>query len=92
MKKKFKEGDLVHLNPKSKWNYGNTSNPIRTLGEVIDTNGTGSFIGLPIRVEWVNEKINSYENKDLLLATESIILKYLNKSLKDELKKLGIKS
>jgi len=57
--------DTVRLNPLSRWNKGNISNPVDTDGIIMKFNTNVPF---GIEVLWDNEELNSYNLADLVLV------------------------
>ena len=68
----MKVGDTVRLNPLSRWNKGNVSNPIDTDGVIFNYQEN---IPLGIDVAWDNAEINSYSKKDLVLVVSCEVAK-----------------
>jgi hypothetical protein len=65
----MKVGDKVKLNPDSVWNDGLICNPLNTEGEIhfIDLD----IDDLSITVLWANGTLNSYNDFDLLLNSDT---------------------
>lgn len=61
----MKTGDTVRLNPLSRWNKGNVSNPVDTDGIIMKFN---TNIPFGVDVLWDNEELNSYNQIDLVLV------------------------
>lgn len=68
----MKVGDTVRLNPLSKWNNGNISNPIDTDGVIINYK-ENTLLG--IDVVWDIEEINAYSKTDLVLVRSCEVAK-----------------
>ncbi len=75
----IKLGDIVRLNPLSKWNNNTKYNPIDTDGEIIE------YINMPfgILVLWDNGEKNHYNKKDLVLVRSAVV--EITPEVKDEL-------
>ncbi|MFZ1704436.1 MAG: hypothetical protein WAT79_08810 [Saprospiraceae bacterium] len=68
----MKVGDTVRLNPLSRWNKGNISNPIDTDGVILTCQQNISF---GIEVLWDNGEKNSYSKIDLVLVKSCEIVR-----------------
>ncbi len=66
-KMSLKIGDKVKLNPESRFNDGSVFNPLDTLGVITSTDTFHDFL-----VEWDNDEVNSYYEKDLIKQEEVI--------------------
>ena len=68
----MKVGDTVRLNPLSRWNNGNATNPIDTDGVIINFQQNISF---GIGVVWDNGETNAYSKSDLVLVRSCEVAK-----------------
>ena len=68
----MKVGDTVRLNPLSRWNNDNVSNPIDTDGVIFIYQHNVSF---GIEVSWDNGETNVYSKSDLVLVRSCEVAK-----------------